>query len=172
MDNGSTDFEEMILPHLDSAYNLARWIMRDPQDAEDVVQEAYLRALRYFAGFQGENGRSWLLRIVRNSCYSWLQKNRSREFAMELDESLVDSNASDPEAKMIATIERRMLRSEIENLPTPFKEIVVLRDIEGLSYAEIAEVTDTPVGTVMSRLARGRARLHKCINAQLNGGRI
>jgi RNA polymerase sigma-70 factor (ECF subfamily) len=90
---------------------------------------------------------------------------------MELDESLVDANASDPEAKMIATIERRMLRSEIESLPTPFKEIVVLRDIEGMSYAEIAEVTDTPVGTVMSRLARGRARLHKCIDAQLNGGR-
>ena len=171
MESNSGDFEEMILPHLDAAYNLARWLLRDAADAEDAVQEAYLRAFRFFAGFHGENGRAWLLRIVRNTCYTWLSKNRAREFAVEIDEDIVDLGASDPEMQMIENLERRLLRSAINGLPTPFKEVVVLRDIEGMSYTDISEVTDTPIGTVMSRLARGRARLYSCLSADAKGGR-
>ena len=165
------EFEETVLPHFDAAYNLARWLTRNVADAEDVVQEAYLRAFRFFGGFNGGDGRSWMFRIVRNTCYSWLEKNRSPQLVYELSEELCDDTRSGPEVEMLKNAERHMLRQKIENLPSPFREVIVLRDIEGLSYKEIASVTELPVGTVMSRLARGRERLQKQMVVHETGGK-
>lgn len=154
-------FERDILPHLDAAYNLARWLTRNDHDAEDVVQEAYLRAFKFYGGFHGGNGRVWLLKIVRNTCYTWLQQNRKREVAMDLEEELpfLESDAPDPEAVLLQEIDNQMLRRALEELPVEFREIVVLRELEGLSYKEIADLAGLPLGTVMSRLARARKRL-------------
>jgi len=163
-ENRTRNFEEVFLPHLDAAYNLARWLTRDPSDADDVVQEAYMRALRFFDGFHGGNARSWILKIVRNTTYTWLEKNRPREVVCELDEDLYAAESADPELLLIESIDRQHLRRLLSELPRPFREIVVLRDIEGLSYKEISSVTELPLGTVMSRLARGRRQL------QVNAG--
>jgi RNA polymerase sigma-70 factor (ECF subfamily) len=158
-ENRTVNFEETFLPHLDAAYNLARWLTRDPADADDVVQEAYMRAFRFFDGFQGEDGRTWLLKIVRNTCYTWLQKNRPREIVYELDEEMHIAETGNPEKDLLANLERQELRRLVEELPPSNREIVVFRDIEGLSYKEIAAITELPLGTVMSRLARARKRL-------------
>jgi len=165
------EFEKTVLPHFDAAYNLARWLTRNVTDAEDVVQEAYMRAFKFFGGFKGGDGRSWMLRIVRNTCYSWLQKNRSSELVYELSEALYDDKNSGPEVELIENVERQWLRQKIEELPAPFREVIVLRDIEGMSYKEIASVTESPVGTVMSRLARGRERLQKQAGVDEAGGK-
>lgn len=165
------EFEKTVLPHFDAAYNLARWLTRNVADAEDVVQESYLRAFRFFGGFKGGDGRSWMLRIVRNTCYSWLEKNRSPQLVYELSEELCDETRSGPEIEMVENAERHRLRQKIENLPSSFREVIVLRDIEGLSYKEIASVTELPVGTVMSRLARGRERLQKQMVVHEAGGK-
>ena len=157
------------MPHLDAAYNLARWMTRDATDADDVVQEAYLRAFKFFDGFHGGDGRSWLLKIVRNSCYTWLQKNRGLAAMAEFDEEQ-HTQAGDTEAVLIGKIDSRMLRPLLDALPLEFREIVILRELEGLSYKEIAIVADLPVGTVMSRLARARERLQRGLAAQLTGG--
>lgn len=162
------DFEGAVLPHLDAAYNLARWITRDPADADDVVQEAYLRAFRFFDDYRGGDSRAWILKIVRNACFTWIQKNRSVE-AVEFDEELPDVETSEIETQLIENIDRQMLRKLVEELEVRFREVVILRDMEGLSYKEIAAVIDVPLGTVMSRLARARRKLEMRLKARAKG---
>jgi RNA polymerase sigma factor (sigma-70 family) len=169
-------FEELALPHLDAAYNLARWLTRNDHDAHDVVQEAYLRAFRFFDGFHGDNARSWLLAIVRNTCYTWLQKNRGLHVNTSLDE-LLDSGAADasltagepsdesPEKFMLREDDRALVNRALDQLPEEFREVLVLKELEDLSYREIAAITGIPLGTVMSRLSRARKLLHKHLQA-------
>jgi len=154
-----------MLPHLNAAYNLARWLTRNPADAEDVVQEAYLRALRYFDGFAGADGKAWLLSIVRHTCFTWLRKNRPAELA-PLGEGAGEaaepaSDEADPEALMMAARDRALLDRLIAELPPEFREVIVLRELEELSYRDIADIAGVPIGTVMSRLARARTRLRR-----------
>lgn len=160
-------FEEVVLPQLDAAYNLARWLVRNPQDAEDVVQEACLRAVKFFGGYRGGDGRAWLLRIVRNTAYSFLEKNRPAELSEEFNEILHGvpaSSESDTETLLLKSIEVRMLQQTLEDLPVRFREALILRELEGLSYKEIAELMEIPIGSVMSALARGRERLRERIS--------
>jgi RNA polymerase sigma factor (sigma-70 family) len=161
-----TRFEQTVLPHLDAAHNLARWLTGNGHDAEDVVQESYLRALKFFAGFHGESARPWLLAIVRNTCYTWLRRNRMDELTTELDETVpvIDPSAVNPESALLAAARTEFVRSALEALPVGFREIVILRELEGMSYKEIAEIAAIPVGTVMSRLARARSRLQKLLS--------
>ena len=156
-------FEQAVLPHLDAAYNLARWLVRNPQDAEDVVQEACLRAVRYFGGYQEGNARAWLLRIVRNTAYTYLEKKRPGDLAEEFDETIHASEHVQPDAEavLLRSVESRMLQEALEGLPVRFREAIILRELEGLSYKEIAEVMGVPIGTVMSSLARGRTQLRE-----------
>ena len=156
-------FERIVLPHLDAAYNLARWLVRNPQDAEDVVQEACLRALRFLGGYQGGDARSWVLRIVRNTAYSFLEKQRPSELAEEFDETIHVAEEDPPaaEAALLQSAESRIIQETLEGLPIRFREALILRELEGLSYKEIAEVMEIPIGSVMSALARGRARLRE-----------
>ena len=158
-------FEQTILPHLDAAYNLARWLTRNEHDAEDMVQEAYLRAFKFFNTFHGLDGRSWLLSIVRNVCYTWLQQNRAQELTTMFDEEThsVDGDTSNPATLMLQSDDQQIVRQAVEELPVEFREVVVLRDLEGFSYNEIAEVAKIPLGTVMSRLARARERLKQLL---------
>lgn len=158
-------FEQTILPHLDAAYNLARWIMANDQDAEDMVQEAYLRAYQYFVGYHGGNSRSWLLTIVRNTCYTWLKENRSQALAVELDEEILDGDADsiDPETILQRNINHQVVRKALESLAVGYRELIVLRELDGLSYKEIAVIAGIPIGTVMSRLARARQQLKNCL---------
>jgi RNA polymerase sigma factor (sigma-70 family) len=162
-------FASVVLPHLADAYALARWLTGDRADAEDVVQEACLRAFRGIGGFAGINARAWLLTIVRHAAYAWLGKNRSAALVMVDDLEAVehkqasgaapDSGPQTPEAALIAKADAARLEAAIAELPVPFRETLVLRDVQGLDYREIAEVTKVPIGTVMSRLARARRRL-------------
>ncbi len=168
-------FERVVLPHLDAAYNLARWLTRNDHDAEDVTQEACVRAFRFFDGFHGGSARTWLLTIVRHTCYSWLEKNRAEKSTTMFDEQVhslgVDdaggaSPSATPETLLLQNADLRRLGQCLEELPLEFREAVILRELEGLSYREISAITDAPVGTVMSRLARGRSLLQQ----KLNGG--
>jgi RNA polymerase sigma factor (sigma-70 family) len=162
-------FQDVVLSHLDAAYNLARWLMRNEHDAEDIVQEACLRAFRSFDGFRGDDARPWLLAIVRNACYSWFAANRRDQLSTPYDEQVhggidgVDvfgpGSGLDPEALLARADELRLVNEALEQLPLGFREVVVLRDIEELSYKQIAAVAGIPIGTVMSRLARGRRLL-------------
>jgi RNA polymerase sigma factor (sigma-70 family) len=156
-------FERTFLPYLDAAYNLARWLTRNDHDAEDLVQVAYLRALKSFGGFHGVDGRAWLLAIVRNACYTWLEQKRARGPTTAFVEELhgVGSDAMDPEKRLLGEEERQAVRRAVEELPVEFREVVVLRELEGLSYKEIAAIAGIPMGTVMSRLTRARERLHQ-----------
>jgi len=156
-------FEQAVLPHLDSAYNLARWLIRNDQDAQDVVQEACLRALRSFEGFRGGDRRAWLLTIVRNSCYTWLQQNGLQELTTVFDEEIHTSqeHSRSPEALLLEKADARLVKDALEELQPEFREAIVLRELEGMSYKEIADVAGVPVGTVMSRLARARERLQR-----------
>jgi RNA polymerase sigma-70 factor (ECF subfamily) len=158
----SAEFERIFLPHLDAAYNLARFLMRNAEDAEDVVQESYLRALRAFSSFRGEASRGWLLTIVRNTSFTWLRDNRSRGHA-EYHEELHVSGDGTPETQSIRHERARAVEHCVEQLPSDFREAIVLREMEELSYREIAEITNVPPGTVMSRLSRARARLAECL---------
>lgn len=159
--NKIASFEEVVLPHLDAAYNLARWLTRNNDDAQDVVQEAYLRAFKFFDSFHGTDGRAWLLAIVRNTCYTWLQHNRTPDHSVPLDDEIyeIESHDPNPEMLLMQNSDSLMVRTAIEELPPEFREVLVLREFEELSYKEIARITDLPIGTVMSRLARGRKRL-------------
>jgi RNA polymerase sigma-70 factor (ECF subfamily) len=154
-------FEQVVLPHMDAAYNLARWLVRNTEDAEDIVQEAYLRAFKFFGGYQGGDSRSWILKIVRNASYSFIKKNRSAEPAEEFDEKIHRPSVepSGAEEALLQSADSRMLRDALDELPANFREVLVLREIEGMTYKEIAELTEMPIGTVMSSLARGRAQL-------------
>lgn len=163
-------FRRVVLPHLDDAYSLARWLTGDRADAEDVVQEACLRAFRGIGGFAGINARAWFLTIVRHAAYTWLGKNRSSALVMVDDPDAVEQKQAGrgvaprdgpetPEAALIAKTDAARLERAIEELPLPFRETLVLRDVQALDYREIAEVTKVPIGTVMSRLARARRRL-------------
>jgi RNA polymerase sigma-70 factor, ECF subfamily len=168
-------FERLALPHLDAAYNLARWLTRNEQDAADVVQDAYMRALTYFNSFDGdetESARAWLLAIVRNTCFTWMRKNRRPELVAmddEMDagtsEALyeVDSRRNEPEARLIAAADAAMLDRAIESLPLGYREVIVMRELEDLSYKEIAEITGMAMGTVMSRISRGRQLLRNAL---------
>ena len=153
-------FEQLVLPHVDAAFNLARWLLRRREDAEEVAQEALLRAFRFFRGFHGEDVRAWLLQIVRNTCYSWLQKNRPRELMVEFDEELHLQSVTNPESIAITNNDRERLTRALEALPSRFREVVVLRELEGCTYREIATIMSIPIGTVMSSLSRARRQLH------------
>src|SRR5208282_3002263 len=160
-------FATVVMPHIDDAYRLAHWLTGNSTDAEDVVQEASLRAFRAIRGYAGGSARAWLLSIVRNTAYSWLRKNRPTAVVTVDDLEAVertqanpgDRDLETPETTLLAQIDAEQLRAAIATLPAPFRETLVLRDIEGLDYREIAQTTDVPIGTVMSRLARARRRL-------------
>jgi RNA polymerase sigma-70 factor (ECF subfamily) len=168
-DDQAARFRGVVLPHLADAYALARWLTGSPTDAEDVVQEACLRAFRGISGFAGGNARAWLLTITRHAAFTWLSKNRSPGLVvvddleeverMELSRGLPSAGCETPEAALIAKADANRLEAAIAQLPVPFREALVLRDVQGLDYREIAQVTGAPIGTVMSRLARARARL-------------
>jgi RNA polymerase sigma factor (sigma-70 family) len=163
--------EEVILPHLDAAYNLARWLMRNDADADDVIQEACLRALRFFGSFRGGDGRVWLLAIVRNACYSRLKRKRHEEqqtTAFDEETHSPDFETLSPERALVKGFEAAMLQQALEDLPEEFREVLIMRELEELSYKEIAEVTEAPIGTVMSRLARARARLQRSLGCKLS----
>ena len=160
-------FANVVMPHIDDAYRLARWLTGNSTDAEDVVQDASLRAFRAIRGFAGGSARAWVLSIVRNTAYSWLRKNRPAAVVTVDDLEAVelaqvnpgDPDTPTPEATLLAKVDAEQLRAAIAALPSPFRETLVLRDIEGLDYREIAQATEVPIGTVMSRLARARSRL-------------
>ncbi len=158
-------FEQLVLPHIDAAFNLARWLLRRREDAEEVAQEALLRACRFFRGFHGEDARAWLLQIVRNTCYSWMEKNRPRELMVEFDEELHPHPVATPESIAIADEDRERLSRALESLPPRFREVLVLRELEGCSYKEIAAITSIPIGTVMSSLSRARRQLYSVLTS-------
>lgn len=157
-------FEQIVMPHLDAAYNLARWLAGNDHDAEDIAQEASLRAFRFLAGFRGGNSRSWLLTIVRNTAYTWLKQNRPQALVSVADEELLeieDPAAATNHSAALHHADRDVLRAALEELPVEFREVLILRELEGLSYKEIADVADAPIGTIMSRLARARKQLQE-----------
>lgn len=168
--NQLPNFEQAVLPHLDAAHNLARWLTGDPQDAQDIVQEAYLRAFRFFPGFRGGDARAWLMKIVRNTCNSWLHANRPLQEAMEFDENLfpTDYHAPNPEELVLQSDNGTSLRKALENLPASLREVLILREIEGMSYREIADITGMPAGSVMSSLSRARLRLRQALTSVMN----
>jgi RNA polymerase sigma-70 factor (ECF subfamily) len=167
--NKQARFQDLIMPHLDAAYNLAFWLVRNTSDAEDVVQEAFLRAFKFLDGFHGGNSRAWLLSIVRNASYDWLRANRKNDEMIEFDEELHGPEAilSESEAIVTRTTQQQVVRQAIEDLPAGFREVTILRELEGASYREIAEIVKVPLGTVMSRLARARDQLQRCLPARL-----
>jgi len=162
-------FELLAMPHLDAAFNLARWLTGNPTDAEDVVQDAYLRAFRYFDAFRGENFRVWLLTIVRNSFLDWVKDNRSTRLVFQpVDDAVEQEPDPQPnvETMLLERVDTATLNALVEQLPAEYREVIILREIEDLSYKEIATVTGVPSGTVMSRLSRARLALRKAWQAQ------
>jgi RNA polymerase sigma factor (sigma-70 family) len=162
-------FEEMILPHLDAAYNLARWLIRNDQDAQDVVQESFLRAFRFFDGYRGGDAKAWLLAVVRNTCRTWqLRQNRERA-AVPFDEIAHSGNGLAPDQEQSVVDRERVgvLRTCIETLPIDFREVLVMRELEEMSYREIANTLGVALGTVMSRLSRARKRLEECVASRM-----
>src|SRR4026207_1562326 len=163
-------FEAMMLPHMDAAHNLATWLLRNQEDAQDVVQEAYLRAFKSFSGFHGSNGRAWLLTIVRNASYTLLKKNRAVDLTTTFDEEI---HTAGHESVSPATIPEHsenaeLIKEAMDELPVQFREILVLRHLEGLSYKEIADIAQIPPGTVMSRLSRARAELKEYLAGRIS----
>jgi RNA polymerase sigma-70 factor (ECF subfamily) len=154
-------FERIILPHLDDAYTLARYLLRDEHDAQDVVQEASLRALRYFEGYSGGDARAWLLAIVRNCSRTWRKRHRVDDRTVPFDDAAeISTNEADaPDAVAVQASEQARVQRAIDSLPDEFREVIVLREVQDLSYREIGDVVGVPIGTVMSRLARARKRL-------------
>lgn len=159
-------FEQAVVPHLDAAFNLARWLAGNEQDAQDIVQEAYLRAFRFFDSYRGENSHAWLLTIVRNTAYTWLRQNRMHETATLDDDEVEDADATSIEVSLVQAADVQLLRQAIAALPLEFREVIILHEMEGLAYKEIAAVVNIPVGTVMSRLSRARDRLQKTMLSQ------
>ena len=165
-----TTFEAMMLPHMNAAHNLARWLLRNEQDAQDVVQEAYLRAFKSFAGFHGSNSRAWLLRIVRNTAYTLLKKNHAVDLTTTFDEEIHGSGQESVSPAIILehSENAELVREAVDELPAEFREILTLRHQEDLSYKEIADITQIPPGTVMSRLSRARGKLKESLGARSN----
>jgi len=161
-------FDQVVLPHLDAAYRLARWLMRSEHDAEDVVQEASLRAIRYFRTFSGGDGRAWFLRIVRNTCWGW-RAHGFRAPTDSFDEEQHSSGrpASDPETLLLQTDDVTLIARAMDSLPDRSRELLVLRELQGLSYRELADVMGLPIGTVMSGLSRARQALRSALNNEL-----
>jgi RNA polymerase sigma-70 factor, ECF subfamily len=161
-------FESLALPHLDAAYNLARWLTHNEHDAQDVVQDALVRAMRYIGGLRGDSARAWLLQIVRHTCYSWLKDNRPAERTLfdDADDAWHDITApaaDEPQAVALRNADRVQINEAIAALPIAFREVLVLRELEDLSYGEIARIADIPVGTVMSRLSRARSLMRQSL---------
>lgn len=168
-------FERLVLPHMDAAFGLARWLVRDSTRAEEAVQEAFLRAFKYFHTFQGGEARPWILGVVRNACFELLEAER-RSAAAPFDEDLYGDEATlpgvvrlplDPEAALLARADREAVQSCLRGLLPQYREVVVLRELHGCSYREISQIADIPLGTVMSRLARGRKLLQRALAARL-----
>ena len=166
-------FERLALPHLDAAYNLARWLTRDDHDAQDVVQEACLRAMRYFGSFRGEQARPWLLQTVRHTCWSWLKENRPAEL-VGFDDDDDDTgqhgiapSGDEPHTAALRRADRLQINQAIAALPIPLREVLVLHDIEDLPYKDIARIVDIPIGTVMSRLWRARGAMRQALTAEM-----
>jgi len=164
-------FEEQISPHLKSAYNLAKWLTRNHEDAEDVVQDAFLRAFSAFESYRGDdaqpqNAKAWLLTIVRNTSMTWLKRNRNAGATLGFEEALDDprDRSPDPEEILLTSCDREEVRHALEQLPSDFREAIVLREMEGLSYREISAAIGVPLGTVMSRLSRGRDWLRRILS--------
>ena len=172
--NWPDSFEQVVLPHLDAAYNLARWLTRNEPDAQDAVQEAYLRAFRHFSDFRGGNGRAWLLKIVRNTCYSWLRVNRPLQDATEFDENLFAPGvrSPNPEEAVLQNDNGTLVREALQELPPNLREVLILRELEGMSYREIAAITGMPAGTVMSSLSRARDRLRQVLTTSMKGDTV
>jgi RNA polymerase sigma-70 factor, ECF subfamily len=163
-------FDDIILPHLDAAYRLARWLIRNEHDAEDVVQEASLRAFRYFRTFSGESGRAWFLRIVRNTCYSW--RGHRENIPVDLfdeDQHRGAPLTADPETLLLQAADASLIDNTLRILPDRFRELLVLRELEGLSYRELADALEIPIGTVMSGLSRARQAFRRALETQLKG---
>ena len=163
-------FEECIMPHLDAAYNLARWLTRNEHDAEDIVQEAYLRAFRFFDSFNGGDGKGWLLAVVRNTCLTWRRRERG------LAKVPFDEGAHSPagtgetaETRLVEQAQFGNVRDCLESLPLEFREVLVMRELEEMPYRDIAAVISLPIGTVMSRLSRARRRLQDCVAGRMKG---
>jgi len=161
-------FEDVVLPHADAAYNLARWLTKDDHDADDVTQDAMLRAYRFYPGLRGE-ARPWLLAIVRNVCWTWLQSKRPTELAV-IDE--IEADTPGPDVLLAREVDRKALNDAIASLPVAFREAIILRELEDLSYKQIAHITDVPIGTVMSRLARARRMLAEKLTEALPAPRL
>jgi RNA polymerase sigma-70 factor (ECF subfamily) len=160
-------FERLALPHLDAAYNLARWLTHNEHDAQDVVQDAMLRAMRYIGSCRGDDAKAWLLQIVRNTCFDWLKKNRpSERLFFDDEDEMLDRipapGANEPHTIAVRNEDKVRINEAIASLPAAYRDVIVLRELEDLSYADIARIANVPVGTVMSRLARARGllRLH------------
>jgi RNA polymerase sigma factor (sigma-70 family) len=164
-------FEQRISPHLKSAYNLARWLTGSHEDAEDIVQEAFLRAFSAFENLRSEDGKAWLLAIVRNTSLTWMKRNRATTSMIGLGQQLEDPSepSPDPEETLMISVGREEVRKALEQLPTEFREAIVLRELEELSYKEIARTLDVPLGTVMSRLSRGREWLRRILSSPQEG---
>jgi RNA polymerase sigma factor (sigma-70 family) len=162
----SAEFEHVILPHLNSAYNLARWLLRSEQDAQDVVHDSFLRAHRYFASFDGTDGRAWLLGIVRNACFNLLRRNKVKQIAPNEDFETQSSAEASPERMVMLKEDLQALRDCIQALPPEYREVVILRELEELSYKEISTAAGVALGTVMSRLNRARIRLENCLTGK------
>lgn len=162
-------FERLVMPHLRAGYNLARWLTSDPNDAEDVVQEATMRALRSIDSFHGGDARCWLLTIVRNTCFTWLKQNRQKRTVALADDDIteMESGGTTPDVALLRSADAEMVRQAIDELPLEYREVLVMREIEGLSYKEISAVADLPPGTVMSRLSRARQRLQEALASKM-----
>ena len=175
-----TRFEKLVMPHLGAGYNLARWLARDVNDAEDIVQDACIRALKYIGSLNRSDARAWFLTIVRHAFYDWCERNRPAEIARDDGSTLemaIDHAAIDPEQVAMRRAESKVLADAVAELPLAFREVLILREMEDLSYKEIARVADIPIGTVMSRLARARALLQgsprlRAIGERTSGGEL
>jgi RNA polymerase sigma-70 factor (ECF subfamily) len=165
-------FDQTILPHLDAAYNLARWLIGNERDAEDITQEACMRAFKFFSTFRGGDPRAWLLTIVRRTAWTWLRSNRRHEEAVEYDEELhgAADTAPSPEVSLVRAGDVDAVRQAIATLPAIFREVLVLRELEDCSYKEIADIAGVPIGTVMSRLTRARKQLQTALSTQPQSG--
>jgi RNA polymerase sigma-70 factor (ECF subfamily) len=166
MDDAGRRFERLVIPHLGAAFNLARWLTRNDHDAQDIVQDAALRALRYLDALRGDEARAWLLGIVRNTTWSWLQANRPSELSTRDEDGelqIAAPSSDEPETSAVRRVEARLLNEAIAALPPPLREVIVLRELEDLSYRQIAHIADIPIGTVMSRLSRARGLLAQSV---------